>query len=58
MDRYNELPKILDSLHDDFEKSHIKKIKVSGVRIRRGLREVKKAVNIIIKEIQEIKRRL
>ena len=55
MDRYEELYRVLISVHDDFRKFYEKDNKAAGTRVRKGMLELRSVAQEIRQEIQAIK---
>lgn len=57
MEKYREIIDLVLSLEDDFVKFYDKKNNSAGVRVRKGLQEVKCIAHEIRKDIQSVKRK-
>ena len=55
MEKFNDLKKLLTTLEEDATKFYDKKNKTAGVRIRKGMQEIKVIAQDIRNEISEIK---
>jgi hypothetical protein len=51
MEKFNELKRLLDRLEEDATKFYDRDTKVAGVRLRKGLQEIKSLAQEIRKEI-------
>jgi hypothetical protein len=55
MDRYEQLYALLMSVQDDFRKFYQHNNKSAGVRIRKGMLELRKLSSEVRQEVQDIK---
>lgn len=55
MDKFNELKKLVSTLEEDVTKFYDKNNKTAGVRIRKGMQEIKAKAQDIRNEISDIK---
>ena len=55
MEKFNDLKKLVSNLEEDASKFYDKNNKTTGVRIRKGMQEIKALAQNIRNEISEIK---
>ena len=55
MDKFNELKKLVTTLEEDASKFYEKNNKTAGVRVRKGMQEIKAIAQGIRNEVSEIK---
>lgn len=55
MELYHDLLKFVQSLEDDFRKFYEKGNKAAGVRLRKGMQDIKAKAQAIRNHIQEVK---
>lgn len=53
--RFNDLVTLVQSYEDDFQKFYVKGNKAAGVRVRKGMNELKKRAQEIRVEVQNMK---
>lgn len=57
MDKYNELKQLLLSVEEDVFKFYVKNNNVAGVRVRKGLEEVKQLAQEIRLDVTKTKKK-
>ena len=55
MDKFNELKKLVTTLEEDASKFYEKNNKTAGVRVRKGMQEIKAIAQGIRNEVSDIK---
>lgn len=55
MKRFNELMELVASLEKDFEKFYDKNNQAAGIRVRKGMQEMKNLAQEIRTEVQKMK---
>lgn len=51
MDKFNELKKIVEQLEEDATKFYEKNNKAAGVRLRKGLQEIKSLAQVLRQDV-------